>query len=122
MVIERIQTGDGPGNGDCPAYEDLDESILRLAIDCEKLFTGVLSSINTTDKVPILKQLLEELQSRFSNWASYLGVFASKKTNLDRRLRGRIEYRDLVLLALDMLRANLFQRGSLAILLFARWR
>lgn len=109
MVIERIQTRDGPGNGDCPASEDLNESILRLAIDCENLFSRALSSISTTDEVPMLKQLLEELRSRFSDWASYLGVFASKKMNLDQRLRGRTEYRDLVLLTLDMLRVNLFQ-------------
>jgi hypothetical protein len=98
MVTERIPT-------------DPDElPILHLASKCENLFTSALNSINTTDEAPMLKRPLEELQSRFCDWESYLGVFASKKTNLDGRLRGRTEYRDLVLLTLDVLRVNLFQR------------
>ncbi|KAN0076637.1 hypothetical protein V8E54_006779 [Elaphomyces granulatus] len=97
MVTERIPT-------------DPDElPILHLASKCENLFTSALNSINTTDEAPMLKRPLEELQSRFWDWESYLGVFASKKTSLDGRLRGRTEYRDLVLLTLDMLRVNLFQ-------------
>jgi hypothetical protein len=97
--------------GDSPMSEGPAELILHLAVDCENFFKRGLNSINAGDDESTWKRLLEDLQSRFSDWASYLGVFASKKMNLDWRLRGRTEDRDLVLLTLDMLRANLFQRG-----------
>ncbi|KAN0072893.1 hypothetical protein V8E54_009007 [Elaphomyces granulatus] len=101
MASERILEGDSLGKCDSPPSEDL--NITDLAVDCAKLFTRALDYINTTDEAPRLKGPLEELQRRFCDWATYLGV--SENTVIDRILR--IGYRDLFLLALDMLRFNI---------------
>jgi hypothetical protein len=86
------------------------KSILDFSDDCDRLFKQGLASFEGADGSAVPRRLLEEMHIRFSSWASYLGVFASPKANLDRRLKRHAAYRDLVLLAVDMLRLNLVQR------------
>jgi hypothetical protein len=105
MASERILEGDSPGKCDSPPSEDM--NIADLAVHCKNLFTRALDYINTTDEAPRLKRPLEESQRMFCDWATYLGV--SENTDMDRILR--IGHRDSVLLALDMLRANILQCG-----------
>ena len=110
MSLQRTRSGDGASS----APEDMDKEdqkpIFDLADDCDDLFKRVLASFKEAQESVVPRQLLDEMQTRFSSWAAYLGVFASPKANLDRRLKRHTEYRDLVLLALDMLRLNLTQR------------
>lgn len=53
--------------------------------------------------------ILQKLQKRFVDWAAYLGVFAEGNASLDQRLKRHPQYRDLILLVLDMLNMNLVQ-------------
>lgn len=91
--------------------------IFGLASDCDDLFKRAVISFEGADESEMPRQLLDEMQTRFSSWAAYLGVFASPKANLDVRLKRHTAHRDLVLLALDMLRLNLAQRRRAKILL-----
>lgn len=81
--------------------------IYHLSDYCDRLFKQILEEKHIKFKLEDHKRLLSELQVRFTAWLSYLGVFASAKASLDHRLRRNAAYRDLVLLALDMLRMNL---------------
>ncbi|KAF2176066.1 hypothetical protein K469DRAFT_700459 [Zopfia rhizophila CBS 207.26] len=81
-----------------------DGHIFGVAQRCETLLRAAIENF-TSDRSP--KQALEEMQERFLDWASYLGVFAPRSASLDQRLRQHKGFRDLVVLSLEMLRANI---------------
>ncbi|KAL8342008.1 hypothetical protein RB598_003767 [Gaeumannomyces tritici] len=85
-----------------------DEPIFELAVDCGRQFEKVLESEATTEPAQS-GRLIKEYHRLFWAWAQYVGVFAAGKASLDWRLRRNSNYRDLFLLALDMLRVNLLQ-------------
>ena len=85
-----------------------DEPIATMAIGCESNFSESLRLMES-NKEEKHAQILRKLQAKFSDWAAYLGVFAGRDSSLDQRLSRHLQYRDLVLLALDMLNMNLIQ-------------
>jgi hypothetical protein len=93
-----------------------EEPIFSLASDCDDLIQECLGKAEG-DGSPT-KGLLEEYERRFNAWWEYLGVFAGRKANLDRRLHRQPEIRDIVVRLLLILRRNLTQCKSLSILPF----
>jgi hypothetical protein len=89
------------------ATED-DKPISTKANECETKFSDAVQLMKIAGEMKYAA-ILEKLQARFDDWKAYLGVFASGKASLDNRLAGHPRYRDLVLLALDMLNMNLSQ-------------
>jgi hypothetical protein len=85
-----------------------DEPISTKATDCESNFSKSLQHMESLGEKRYV-EILRKLQVRFADWMAYLGVFAGGKASLDQRLRRHPRYRDLVLLALDMLNMNLTQ-------------
>jgi hypothetical protein len=103
--------------------------IFKLANECDELFRRAIEnaedipSSNTTSvagriersgplgigSATSIRRLMLDLHTRYGFWASYLGVFAPQSASLDRRLGRNKYYRDMVLLALDMLRDNIVQ-------------
>ncbi|KLU89428.1 hypothetical protein MAPG_08399 [Magnaporthiopsis poae ATCC 64411] len=97
------------GSDDAPAGgAAAEEPIFELAIDCGRQFEKALKTEATTESAHS-GRLIGEYQRLFWKWSQYVGVFAAGKASLDWRLRHNNEYRDLFLLALDMLRVNLRQ-------------
>lgn len=91
---------------------DANEPIFKLAIDCARHFENLIKTprIEETAQPANVRRFVEEYQRDFWTWARYVGVFAAGKASLDWRLRDNNGYRDLFLLALDMLRVNLLER------------
>jgi len=89
-----------------------DESIYRLAVECEKLFNQRIDEQQLQESSPYgigISSLLTELRGRFLTWAAHLGVFAKKSLCLDRRLSNLPDLQDLVVRLLDTLRRMLAQ-------------
>ncbi|KAH7153735.1 WD40-repeat-containing domain protein [Fusarium sp. MPI-SDFR-AT-0072] len=89
-----------------------DESIYRLAYECEKLFNQRIAEqeLQESSQYNIgTSPLLTELRHRFITWAAHLGVFAKKSLCLDRRLINLPDLQDLVVRLLDTLRRMLAQ-------------
>ena len=82
------------------------EPILELASDCDDLIQSCLD-LAGRDGGGNDNDLVEDYERRFAAWWEYLGVFAGKKANLDRRLRHHPQIQDLVLRLLVILRRNL---------------
>ncbi|KAK2738089.1 tol-like protein [Colletotrichum kahawae] len=74
--------------------------------DCEANFK---KSVEATHSNEVYAGALEDLESKFLSWASYLGVFADTQVCLDRRLERHPQYRELVLYVLDTLNMNLLR-------------
>ncbi|KAF2691769.1 hypothetical protein K458DRAFT_398181 [Lentithecium fluviatile CBS 122367] len=81
------------------------EPIFLLAWDCDELFQECLSKAKEADA--LTAAALEDYERRFRAWWEYLGVFAEKEINLDRRLRKKPEVQDVVLRLLLILERNL---------------
>src|SRR5690348_3125738 len=84
-----------------------EEPIYELASDCDDLIQSCLEFVRRGGGDGRVRGLVEDYERRFAAWWEYLGVFAEKGANLDRRLRGHTQTRDLVLRLLVILRRNL---------------
>lgn len=84
-----------------------DEPIFSLAWECDDLIQKCLTNADCDGLA--IKSLVEDYERRFNAWWEYLGVFARRKANLDRRLRRHPEIRDIVVRLLVILRRNLTQ-------------
>lgn len=88
--------------------EEEEQPILIAATNCESNFKESLqllrSEVENKHNV-----ILQKLEKRFLDWAAYLGVFAGENEGLDQRLKHYPQYRDLILLVLDILNMNLLQ-------------
>lgn len=90
------------------ACEAAEGSISAKASECESLFTKSLQILNSNGE-HTHEAILRKLEKRFLDWAAYLGVFAGVSGSLDQCLEHHPQYRDLILLVLDMLNMNLVQ-------------
>lgn len=79
--------------------------IIDTARDCWEAFGGLLNQIGT--EAPLTQRLVTEYQQRYESWASFLGVFAKERLNLDRRLRHSPEVKSLVMQQLNLAKRNL---------------
>jgi hypothetical protein len=95
---------------------EVEEPIFSLAWDCDYLIQECVSKAKR-DKSPKMG-LLKDYEQRFNAWWQYLGVFAGRKANLDRRLHRQPEIRDIVVRLLLILKRNLMQCMSLSIVSF----
>lgn len=87
------------------------EPISTLATVCKSNFSRSLAFM-VSNKEGNYADILQKLQAKFVDWAGYLGVFAVESASLDHRLKRNQQYRDLVLLVLDMLNSSLLQSTS----------
>lgn len=87
-------------------------SISMTVANCETNFRKCVEAMQS-DEDGIYAGILEELQSKFLSWVSYLGVFADSQVCLDRRLERHPQYRDLVLWVLDTLNMNLLHMSKI---------
>lgn len=85
------------------------ESISTRASTCESGFVKGLDLLASNPGDGKYATGLRKLQKRFTNWAGYLGVFAGGNGSLDQRLKRHPQHRDLVVVALNMLKDNLLQ-------------
>lgn len=84
--------------------------ITSLASTCASDFCDTLQQLSEgEDKDEKYERNFRQFEKRFLDWAAYLGVFAGGNGSLDHRLRLHPQYRDLVLLVLDMLHLSLVQ-------------
>ena len=83
------------------------EPIFSLAWDCDDLIQECLGKAVRDGSST--KESLEDCERRFNAWWEYLGVFAERKVNLDRRLYRHPEIRDIVIRLLLILKRNLIQ-------------
>lgn len=86
-------------------------SISMTVANCETNFRKCVEAMQSVED-GIYAGILEELQSKFLSWASYLGVFADSQVCLDRRLERHPQYCDLVLWVLDTLNMNLLHMSK----------
>ncbi|KAF4964967.1 hypothetical protein FSARC_7145 [Fusarium sarcochroum] len=84
------------------------EPILAIATACEESFANSLRVL-TSEQLDESAVTLREHEKRFVNWTAYLGVFAENQGSLDQRLKRHPQYRDLILMTLEILKANLVQ-------------
>ncbi|OAL57234.1 hypothetical protein IQ07DRAFT_627111 [Pyrenochaeta sp. DS3sAY3a] len=92
------------------------EPIFNLAWDCDELLTKCLDEAREEELTT--EPIVEQYQRSFDAWWKYLGVFAEKDSNLDRRLRKKPAIHDLVVRLLLILKdslAQLFQISLTAI-------
>ncbi|KAL7904815.1 hypothetical protein GGI35DRAFT_484031 [Trichoderma velutinum] len=87
--------------------EEVEQPILTVATDCESNFKKSLQLLSSEGEIEH-EIIMKKLEKRFLDWAAYLGVFAGANGDLDQRLKHYPQYRDLILLMLDMLNKNLF--------------
>ncbi|KAF3317976.1 hypothetical protein TWF173_009796 [Orbilia oligospora] len=87
---------------------DPEEPIFTLAWDCDDLLQQCLREAAESSYVEI--ETIEDYERRFTAWQEYLGVFAEKRVNLDRRLYKQPEIQDVVIRLLLILKRNLDQR------------
>jgi len=92
----------GPDNG------HHDEPISAMVTVCESNLEKSLRFMTSKGETKFAV-VLQELQTKFVDWAGYLGVFAVKTASLDHRLGRHQQYRDLVLLVLENLNSGLLQ-------------
>jgi hypothetical protein len=83
-----------------------EEPIFSLAWDCDGLIRDCVGKEEVESPT---KRRLEDYKRRFIAWWEYLGVFAERSVNLDRRLYSKPEIRDIVVRLLLILRRNLTQ-------------
>ncbi|KAL6838094.1 hypothetical protein V8C40DRAFT_231591 [Trichoderma camerunense] len=88
--------------------EEVERPILIVATNCESNFRKSLQFLNS-ERQDEYEIVMQKLEKRFLDWAAYLGVFAGENGSLDQRLKHYPQYRDLILLVLDMLNVNLLQ-------------
>lgn len=100
--------------------EEDEEPISNMTTICESNFSESLKAIESKGEKKYA-EILRKLQSKFVDWAAYLGVFAGGSASLDQRLKHHPQYCDLVLLALDMLIINLM-KGKTEILTFHHYQ
>ncbi|KAF3287639.1 hypothetical protein TWF970_007350 [Orbilia oligospora] len=86
---------------------DPEEPIFTLAWDCDDLLQQCLREAAESSYVEI--ETIEDYERRFTAWQEYLGVFAEKRVNLDRRLYKQPEIQDVVIRLLLILKRNLDQ-------------
>ncbi|EWC48473.1 hypothetical protein DRE_02242 [Drechslerella stenobrocha 248] len=91
-------------NHDGPTSEG---PIFSLAQHCDDILQECLNE--GSEDHSSTKRLLEDYGRRFRAWWEYVGVFAEKKVNLDRRLHRQPEIRDIVVRLLIILERNLAQ-------------
>lgn len=91
-----------------PLTDPVEEPVFVLAVECGRLFEKYLD-VEVSAESNDARRLTEEYQRLFWKWAQYVGVFAAGKASLDWRLRRNKMYLELFSLALDMLKANLYQ-------------
>lgn len=94
---------------------DAEEPIFSLAWDCDDLIQECLGK--TEEDRSLTKVRLEDYERRFNAWWEYLGVFAGRKANLDRRLHHQPEIRDIVVRLLHILKRNFSQCKFFSLLL-----
>ncbi|KAH7308886.1 hypothetical protein B0I35DRAFT_463803, partial [Stachybotrys elegans] len=82
--------------------------ISTLASTCASNFYNTLQLLGE-EKDEKYEGIFRKFEKRFLDWAAYLGVFAEGNGSLDYRLKSHPQYRDLVLLVLDMLNVSLVQ-------------
>ncbi|UPK96915.1 hypothetical protein LCI18_007850 [Fusarium solani-melongenae] len=82
--------------------------ISTLASTCASNFYNALQLLSE-DEDKKYEGIFRQFEKRFLDWAAYLGVFAGGNGSLDHRLENHPQYRDLVLLVLDMLNVSLVQ-------------
>jgi hypothetical protein len=85
----------------------MEEPIFNLAWDCDELMD---KCFHHTQDESNLRTSLEQYKRSFDAWSKYLGVFAARDTNLDRRLIRKDGVRDIVIRLLLILKQNLVQR------------
>ncbi|KAI1124293.1 hypothetical protein F5Y10DRAFT_249669 [Nemania abortiva] len=97
--------------------EDDSRPIQRMASDCRDYFQRCFDRFNATGELRLEKLGLatKEYQQRFDAWASYIRVFASDDSSLDRRLRNHPSLQDRNIRWLGMLRRNLLHVSKLEI-------
>lgn len=88
--------------------KDMQEPIFKLAWDCDDLLTKCLEEAREEELT--IEPILEQYQRSFDAWWKYLGVFAEKSSNLDRKLRKKPAVHDLVVRLLVILKDSLAQR------------
>lgn len=88
--------------------EDANRRISTRVTDCKSNFSKSLQLMESKGEEKYV-DILRKLQARFVDSTGYLGVFAAGNASLDQRLEHHPQYRDLVLLVLDMLNMNLAQ-------------
>lgn len=81
----------------------IEEPIFQLAWDCDELIDRCLHQAQDSN----VQAALEQYRRSFDAWSKYLGVFAERKTNLDRRLRQKTGILDIVIRLLLILKQNL---------------
>ncbi|KAH7118151.1 fungal-specific transcription factor domain-containing protein [Dactylonectria estremocensis] len=92
-----------------------DESIYRLACECERLFDQRINEQDSQESFQYttrVLRLLAELRHRFAAWAAHSGVFAKRSLCLDRRLSNLPDIQDLVVRLLDTLKRTLAQLAA----------
>ncbi|KAH8889148.1 hypothetical protein GQ53DRAFT_843190 [Thozetella sp. PMI_491] len=83
------------------------EPIFTIAWDCDNLMRKCIHQARGDDAH--LGARLDDYERRFTAWWRFLGVFAERKANLDRRLHRQPDIRDIVVRLLLILRRNLAQ-------------
>ena len=87
--------------------------ISTLATDCEASFSKTLKVVESNENAKY-GVIIRKLEKRFLDWAAYLGVFAGEHASLDYRLKRHPQYRDLILMVLDMLNMSLLESKPVA--------
>ncbi|RMJ08757.1 hypothetical protein CDV36_011612 [Fusarium kuroshium] len=103
VALDNRETPE-PADSDPPG-----ESISTRASACESAFVKGLYLLDSNQEDILYATVLRRLQKRFTNWTGYLGVFAGGNGSLDQRLKRHPQHRDLVVVALNMLKDNLLQ-------------
>ncbi|KAM7185092.1 hypothetical protein V8F33_012601 [Rhypophila sp. PSN 637] len=94
--------------GSDPKVEVPGGLIYAQASACASNFYSALQLLSE-DKDKKYEGSFRRFEKRFLEWAAYLGVFARGNGSLDHRLKFHPQYRDLVLMVLDMLNVSLVQ-------------
>lgn len=84
------------------------EPIFETAWDCDELLTRCLNQAHKEGLTT--EPMVEQYKRSFEAWWKYLGVFAEKTSNLDRRLRKKPGIHDMVVRLLLILKDSLAQR------------
>ncbi|KAF3019284.1 hypothetical protein E8E14_007510 [Neopestalotiopsis sp. 37M] len=104
---------EGPGPVIAAHSKEAEGAIAAMVTLCERKFDQSLQNAKEVGDEEFIV-MLQKLRARFLDWRAYLGVFAHAKGSLDYRVERFPQYRDMILLVLDMLNVNLLQGSGIS--------
>ncbi|KAI0153423.1 hypothetical protein BJ166DRAFT_500388 [Pestalotiopsis sp. NC0098] len=84
------------------------KTLSAMATDCERNFKERIQMLRTNGYSEF-ETTMRKYEQKFLDWEVYIGVFAGTNGGLDQRLEHHPQYRDLILMMLNMLSSNLIQ-------------